>query len=417
LYHCAYFIKGELFMETLFYIGLIFVLGAFTKLISFRLGILNVVGYLILGFIIGPEVLGWVSHEFIQNTEIITELSLALIAVLVGANLKYNVIKRVWKQIAAVSFFETLFTFLFISGSFYFFFGSLGLGFAEEKRLTIALLFGSLASATAPATILAIIYELKAEGKFSSFLLSVVAVDNAMALFLFSLVVTIINTMADIDGFSGMAIFSVFWVIILSVLLGIAGAVISELIDKIFVNQPSMKTTSTLGMIFLVYSLSGYWELEPLFSALVMGVVMANISDDFYFVREEFDKHLKDIIFLLFFTLSAMHLNFSFLLNMPLVILLYVFFRIIGKVTGVWVGAKITGATPHVKNYLGLALFPQAGIAIGLSLSLYHEPGFEMMASIILNVILATTVVHELVGPLFTKYVLKKSGECDMKKE
>ncbi len=112
-----------------------------------------------------------------------------------------------------------------------------------------------------------------------------------------------------------------------------------------------------------------------------------------------------------------MHLNFSFLLNMPLVILLYVFFRIIGKVTGVWVGAKITGATPHVKNYLGLALFPQAGIAIGLSLSLYHEPGFEMMASIILNVILATTVVHELVGPLFTKYVLKKSGECDMKKE
>ncbi|MCK5854175.1 MAG: cation:proton antiporter [Sulfurovaceae bacterium] len=399
-------------METLFYIGLIFVLGAFMKLISFKLGILNVVGYLLLGFIIGPEVLGWVSHEFIQNTEIITELSLALIAVLVGANLKYNVIKGVWKQIAAVSFFETFFTFIFISGSFYFFFGSLGLGFAEEKRLTIALLFGSLASATAPATILAIIYELKAEGRFSSFLLSVVAVDNAIALFLFSLVVTIINTMADIDGFSTMAIFSVFWVIILSILLGVAGAILSELIDKIFSNHRSMKTTSTLGMIFIVYSLGRYWELEPLFSALVMGVVMANISDDFCFVKEEFDNHLKDIIFLLFFTLSAMHLNFNFLLNMPLVIVLYVFFRILGKVTGVWVGAKITGATPHVRNYLGLALFPQAGIAIGLSLSLYHEPGFEMMASIILNVILATTVVHELIGPLFTKYVLKISGEC-----
>lgn len=403
-------------METLFYIGLIFVLGAFTKLISFRLGILNVVGYLILGFIIGPEVFGFVSYEFIKNTEIITELSLALIAVLVGANLKYNVIKEVWKQIALVSFFETLFTFIFISSSFYFFFGSLGLGFAEEKRLTIALLFGSLASATAPATILAIIYELKAEGKFSSFLLSVVAVDNAIALFLFSLVVTIINTMTTIDGFSTMAIFSVFWVTILSILLGITGAIISELIDKLFANHRSMKTTSTLGMIFIVYSLSGYWELEPLFSALVMGIVMANISDEFCFVKEEFDKHLKDIIFLLFFTLSAMHLNFSFLLNMPLVIVLYVVFRILGKMTGVWVGAKVSGADPHVKNYLGLALFPQAGIAIGLSLSLHHEPGFEMMASIILNVILATTVVHELIGPLFTKYALKVSGECDMKK-
>ena len=98
-------------METLFCIGLIFVLGAFMKLISFQLRILNVVGYLILGFIIGPEVLGWVSHEFIKSTEIITELSLALIAVLVGANLKFNVIKGVWKQIATISFFETLFTF------------------------------------------------------------------------------------------------------------------------------------------------------------------------------------------------------------------------------------------------------------------------------------------------------------------
>jgi len=403
-------------METLFYVGLIFVLGALMKLVSFKLGLLNVVGYLILGFIIGPEVLGFISYEFIENTQIITELSLSLIAVLVGANLKYNVIKEVWKQIAMVSFFETLFTFIFISSSFYFFFGSLGLGFAEEKRLTIALLFGSLASATAPATILAIIYELKAEGKFSSFLLSVVAVDNAIALILFSLVVTIINTMTGLDGFSVITIFYVFWVIVLSIFLGVAGAIISELIDKIFVDHPSMKNTSTLGMIFIVYSLSGYWELEPLFSALVMGVVMANISDEFCFVKEEFDKHLKDIIFLLFFTLSAMHLNFSFLLNMPLVIVLYVVFRILGKMTGVWIGAKITGADPHVRNYLGLALFPQAGIAIGLSLSLYHEPGFEMMASIILNVILATTVVHELIGPLFTKYVLKISGECDRKK-
>lgn len=403
-------------METLFYVGLIFVLGALMKLVSFKLGLLNVVGYLILGFIIGPEVLGFISYEFIENTQIITELSLSLIAVLVGANLKYNVIKEVWKQIAMVSFFETLFTFIFISSSFYFFFGSLGLGFAEEKRLTIALLFGSLASATAPATILAIIYELKAEGKFSSFLLSVVAVDNAIALILFSLVVTIINTMTGLDGFSVITIFYVFWVIVLSIFLGVAGAIISELIDKIFVDHPSMKNTSTLGMIFIVYSLSGYWELEPLFSALVMGVVMANISDEFCFVKEEFDKHLKDIIFLLFFTLSAMHLNFSFLLNMPLVIVLYVIFRILGKMTGVWIGAKITGADPHVRNYLGLALFPQAGIAIGLSLSLYHEPGFEMMASIILNVILATTVVHELIGPLFTKYVLKISGECDRKK-
>jgi Kef-type K+ transport system membrane component KefB len=400
-------------MNTLFSIGIIFVLGAFMKWISAKLHLLNVVGYLLLGFIIGPEVLGIIDHQFIENTHIITDISLALIAVLVGANLKYHIIKKVWRQIAIVSFFETFFTFIFITSSFYLLFNFLGLGFAEEKRLTIALLFGGLASATAPATILALVHELKAKGDFSSFLLSVVAADNAIALISFSFIVTAASSLMGSDTYSISTIFSLFWIIILSILLGAAGAIISELIDRIFVNQPSIKTTSTLGMIFIVYSLSSYWELEPLFSSLVMGVVMANLSNEFCLVKEEFDNHLKDIIFLLFFTLSAMHLNVGFLLNMPLVIMVYVLFRILGKVTGVWVGAKISGANPHIQSHLGLALFPQAGIAIGLALSLENEAGFELMAPIILNIIIATTLVHELLGPLFTTYVLRKSGECD----
>ena len=383
------------------------------KWLSSKLNLLNVVGYLILGFVIGPEVLGIVSYKFIENTHIITDLSLSLIAVLVGANLKYHIIKKIWKQIAFISFFETFFTFVFIGGSFYLLFDLLGLGFAQEQRLPIALLFGGLASATAPATILAIIHELKAKGKFSSFLLSVVAVDNAIALILFSLIVTITSSLMGSQTFTIDIILSVFWITLLSILVGVAGAIISELIDRVFVNQPSIKTTSTLGMIFIVYSGSEYWGLNPLFSSLVMGVVMANLSNEFYLVKEEFDKHLKDIIFLLFFTLSAMHLNINFLLTMPFVILIYVLFRILGKITGVWVGAKLSGAEKPIQNYLGIALFPQAGIAIGLALSLQNEAGFELMEPVILNIIIATTIIHEFIGPLFTTYVLKKSGECE----
>ena len=402
-------------MQTLFYIGLIFVLGAFMKWISAKVGLLNVVSYLILGFIIGPSVLGLISYEFVEQTHIITDLSLSLIAVLVGANLKYNIIKEVWRKIAMVSFFETLFTFIFIFSSFYLLFGLLGLGLSEENRLTISLLFGGLASATAPATILAVIHELKAKGKFSSFLLSVVAVDNAIALILFSFIVTYTSKMMGSESCFFTTFFSVLWIVFLSIVLGVVGAIISEGIDRIFVNNPSMKTTSTLGMIFMVYSLSDYWGLEPLFSSLVMGVVMANLSNEFFLVKKEFDNHLKDIIFLLFFTLSAMHLDVNFLFTMPLVIFVYVFFRISGKVIGVWFGAKVSGADKHIQNYLGIALFPQAGIAIGLSLSLQNEAGFEQVAPLILNIIIATTLVHEFVGPWFTKYVLKRSGECESK--
>jgi len=399
-------------MQTLLSIGLIFVLGAFLKWVCQKLKILNVVGYLILGLIIGPEILGIIDYSFIKDSHIVTDMSLALISVLVGANLKYNLIKEFWKQIVFVSIFEALFTFIFIASSFYILFDFLNLDFADDHRLTIAILFGGLSTATAPATVLAIIHELKAQGKFSSFLLGVVAFDNAISLILFSFVIIFTNTLIGSSELSFSTMLNVFPVIFYSIGIGIWGALASEVIDRVFKENRSVKTTSTLGMIFIVYSLSSQWNLEPLLASLVMGVVMANISNEFYLVKEEFDHHLKDIIFLLFFAISAMHLNLSFLFSMPFIIILYVIFRIVGKVTGVWFGAKITGADKNIQNYLGIALFPQAGIAIGLALSLQTEPGLEFIAPIILNVIIATTMVHEFIGPLLTKYVLKKSGEC-----
>jgi Kef-type K+ transport system membrane component KefB len=159
-------------------------------------------------------------------------------------------------------------------------------------------------------------------------------------------------------------------------------------------------------MIFLVYSLSNYWGLDPLLASLVMGVVMSNMSNNFFLVKREFDYHLQDIIFMLFFTLSAMHLNIEFILMMPMVAVIYVGFRILGKIVGVWVGGRVSGSSKNIQNYMGLALFPQAGVAIGLALSLQSEVGFETIAPIVLNIIIATTMVHEFIGPMLTKYVL-----------
>ncbi|HHC11319.1 MAG TPA: cation:proton antiporter [Campylobacterales bacterium] len=403
-------------MQTLFFVGLIMVLGSFMKFISHRAKILNVVGYLILGLIIGPEVLNIVPQHFIDETHIITDLSLSIISVLVGANLRYNILKEVWKQIVIISIFEAIFTFVFISSIFYLLFDFLEFGFVHNYRLIISVIFGGLASATAPATILAVIHELKVKGKFSSFLLGVVATDNAIALILFSFILIITSSIMYSGSCAYSTVFMIIPTIFLTIGVGVMGAMISEIIDRIFKPQSNIKTTSTLGMIFLVYSLSQHWGLEPLLASLVMGIVMSNLSDEFYLVKKEFDYHLKDIIFLLFFTISSMHLNVSFLLSMPFIIILYITFRILGKILGVWTGGKVSGADKHLQKYLGIALFPQAGIAIGLSLSLQNEAGFEVIAPIILNVIIATTLVHELIGPMLTKYVLKKSCECNIDK-
>ena len=396
-------------MESLFYVGLIFVLGAFMKWVSYKFEMLNVVGYLILGFFIGPKMFNIIPQEFINGSHVIIDISLALVSVLVGANLRYNLLKDVWKQIVTISIFEAIFTFVFIGISFYMLFEFFGMGFSINYRLTIALIFGALASATAPATILAVIHELGIKNRFSSFLLSVVATDNAITLILFSIVVVSTRASTDFAGHTFNSFLVIAPILFFTILIGIVGAVISELIDRVFQNHKSVKTTSTLGMIFLVYSLSNYWGLDPLLSSLVMGIVMSNMSSNFFLVKKEFDYHLQDIIFMLFFTLSAMHLNIEFLLTMPMVAVTYVGFRILGKVIGVWVGGKISGADKKIQNYMGLALFPQAGVAIGLSLSLQNEVGFETIAPIVLNIIIATTMIHEFIGPILTKYALQKN--------
>ena len=399
-------------MQELFYVGLIFVLGAFMKWVSYKFKLLNVVGYLILGFFIGPHMLDIVPQSFIDDSHIIIDISLSLIAVLVGANLKYEVLWSVWKQIAVISIFEALFTFVLMGSVLYSMFYMFDFGLSTHYRLAVSLLFGALASATAPATILAVIHELKVKSRFSAFLLGVVAADNAITLVLFSFVLIVAGVSMETTTHALDQYVRVIPTIFFTVVVGAVGAAISEGIDRVFRNHRSIKTTSTLGMIFIVYSVSDYFGLEPLLASLAMGVVLSNISTrDFYLVKREFDFHLKDIIFMLFFTLSAMHLDIRFVLSMPMVVLTYIVVRFVGKVSGVWIGGWVSHSSDEVRKYLGLALFPQAGIAIGLALSLQEQAGFGIMAPLMLNVIIATTMVHELLGPFLTKYALERSGK------
>ena len=403
-------------MQTLFYVGLIFVLGAFMKWVSYKFQMLNVVGYLLLGFLIGPHMFHIVPESFVENSSIIIDMSLSLIAVLVGASLRYDVLQSVWKQVTIISLFEALFTFVFVGTVLYALFSYFEFGLSVRYRLAVSLMFGALASATAPATILAVIHELKAKGTFSSFLLGVVAVDNAITLVLFSFVLIVAGVNLEITNDALGEYIRVFPMLFFTLVVGALGAILSEMIDRVFKNHRSIKTTSTLGVIFIVYSVSEYWNLEPLLASLAMGVVLSNIATrNFFLVKREFDFHLKEIIFMLFFTLSAMHLDIQFVMSMPLVVAVYILLRFLGKVTGVWVGARVSGASRDVGRYLGIALFPQAGVAIGLALSLQHEAGFGIMAPLMLNVIIATTMVHEFLCPLMTKYALHHIGSKENK--
>ncbi len=396
-------------MEMIFYIGIIFVLGSLTGWISHILNIPRVVSYLILGLLIGPETLKIIPTEFVQSSHSITNISLSIIAVLIGATLKFSSLKGHGKEVLYITLSQSLTTFIIVTIGFIYFGTFLNLEISH--LFLIALLLGGIATATAPATPLAIVKELRAKGRFTSTLLAIVALDDVVSLMIFTLALTIGVAFMTNGLVQWINTMDAFVVLLLSTLLGIVAGVLNFIFEKFLTHSKAMETISTLGLIFLVYSISEYYHLEPLLSAMVMGIVMVNTSPDFELVHKEIDNHLANIIFMLFFIISAMHLKLDSLITIPVLIVLYTFLRLIGKIFGSYIGAIISGSSQTIKKYMGIALFPQAGVAIGLALSIQNHTELQTIAPIILNIIIATTFVHELIGPFMTKYAIEKSGE------
>ena len=400
-------------MEMLFNIGIIFVLGSLTGWLSPRLGVPRVVGYLLLGLLIGPEILGIVPANFVHNSHLIIDISLSIIAVLVGATLKFSSLDGHKKEVIYITLYQAIGTFAVVA------IGFIVLGdlfpFETTQVVLIALLLAGIATATAPATPLAIVHELRAKGIFTSTFLAIVALDDVISLMMFTFALTIGTSLVESEVFEWVNILHAIVILLLSTLLGTIGGLLNTLLERVFVNSKMMETIATLGLIFLVYSMSEFYGLEPLLSAMVMGIVMVNTSHHFDLIQEEIDKHLANIIFMLFFILSAMYLNLESLVTIPVIIVLYTLLRLAGKVIGSYIGAVVSGSSDTIKKYMGIALFPQAGVAIGLALSIQNHAQLDSIAPLILNIIIATTFVHEILGPFMTKYALEKSGECNYK--
>ena len=399
-------------MDTLFYLGIIFIFGALTEWLSPKLKIPRVVGFILLGLLIGPEVLSIIPASFVENSSLIINVSLSIIALLIGATIKVKYLKAHGKEVAYITLWQSLFTFFVVAGGFILLSGYLP--FNTIDAFVFSLIIASIATATAPAAPMAIVHELKAKGKFTSTFLAVVALDDAVALIIFILTITLAST--AMDGILSIEdLMNAFFVLFLSIVIGYIPARINALLEKLFAHNKGMETISTIGLLFVVYSVSEHFNLEPILSAMVMGFFMSNTSDDFDFVEEEIDSHLMDIIFMLFFVVSAMHLKIDSIGSILWIISAYIVLRAIGKISGAYIGSSISHSDEFTKKHIGFALLPQAGVAIGLALSVQHDVRFEHISYLVLNVVIATTFVHELFGPMITEYIIKKSG--DVKEE
>lgn len=405
-------------------------LALFVGLLSSRLMKLlrlpNVTGYLIAGIVFGPYVLGkYIGGWSIDNPETsinaikwISEIALGFIAFTIGCSFKKNAIQRVGKKVMAITISEALGGAIITIGALLI----LHIFLKDQLPISLILTFGAIACATAPAATLMVIRQYKAKGPVVDTLIPVVAFDDAVALIAFAILFSISKALASNTALNVMDI--LVWPLVeifVSLILGAALGFGITFAFKFFKSRAN-RSILIICAIFVVIGLSmlgKYYKwpfsISSLLACMMIGAIFINFREDAGRTIERIDG-ITPPLYMLFFVISGASLDITIFgskgaLTLILIALVYAVFRCVGKWSGAYFSAKATHAEPTVRKYLGFALFPQAGVAIGLATTANQAFPDSTQASLVLAVILTSTIVYELLGPVITKIALKKAGE------
>lgn len=385
-------------------LAITFILGFFFSRLIRKLKIPTITAYCILGIILSPGVLNLISQSFLETSDFFSHIVLGMIAFSLGESFSLGILRRVGKAVTAISITACLFPWLLVTLIIWLFF---------DQPIYIALLFGAIAAATAPAAVVTVTQEYKSKGEFTDTLLGVVAIDDAWALIIFgitlSLAKSFVSGISDALSILG-DLLKVTFEISASFLLGAVTAVFFSKLSS-FINTAKERLIYTLGFLFLVIGISLAFNLSVLLSCMFFGAILTNINKESF----QFFNSLREIdapLYLIFFVLAGASLKVSVLGGAAFLTVAYIITRTIGKVIGAFLGARLINASPPIKKYMGLALTPQAGVALACALVAKHTIGGDW-GEAILTITIASTVVFELIGPWITRFSLAKAGEIN----
>lgn len=403
----------ELFEDEIFLFGVIFLIGYISNLISNRINFPAITIYLLIGLLFSPSLFGLFPKEFIEGSSIIIDFAISIVAFIIGSSLKLESLKSYGKTIFNITLFQAQVPF-FISTVVLFFTLPLFLDgeYSSSLYLSIALILGSLTSTTDPTATLAVIHQSKVRNSLSKTTLSIVAIDDAVAIvnFMFALILSSIILNSSNFSIISMALIPL-KEISLSILIGVLAGFLTKFLMQ-FAEHKNQKIVLVFGVISIVFSLSNSFELNGFLSAITLGFTLTNIVN-IDKINHSLEKYYEDIIFILFFIISGSHINVDIIFSIWAIVLIYAVSRLVGKLLGVYIGAKISNADDSLRKYLGFTLIPQGGVAIGLTMILYKEPNLKEVADLILNITLATVALNEIIGPILSKYGILKSKELE----
>ncbi|MGJ0845899.1 Kef-type K+ transport system, membrane component KefB [Tissierella praeacuta DSM 18095] len=365
-----------------------FLLTRITKILRLP----NVSGYIIAGILLGPYVLNIIPINRAKNMGFIGDIALSFIAFDVGKFLKRELFKKTGIRSIIITLFESLLAGIIVSISMHYIF---------SLDWSFSLLLGAIATSTAPASTMMTINQYKARGEFVNILLQVVALDDVVCLIIFSIIIAFINTTETGNISPSYVILPIIYNI---GALGV-GFLFAIILSKLLTPNRSNDNRLILAIALLlgISGLCSIFDISPLLSCMVFGATYINTTQDKDLYRQI--NNFTPPVLSLFFIISGINLDISSLGALGLVGIAYFLIRIIGKYIGAYLGCFITSTDKKICNYLGLALIPQAGVSIGLAFLgqriLPVDIGNRMM-----TIILASSVLYELVGPACAKLAL-----------
>lgn len=366
----------------------------------------RVVGYISVGVVLGSSFTNVIPLDLVSDFSPLTNLALAFIGFMVGSELKKSVFQRFGRQLIVIMLVEGLAAFALVTF----------LVIALTHNGALGILLGALASATAPAATVDVLWEYKSKGPLTTTILGIVALDDGLALILFGFCMAFARVMLEGGSFSlANGLVQPLIEIVGALALGTSIAASARWALRRLVDADDVLVLS-IGLIVLVAGLSERLDLSLILSEMALGATLVNFAPNVSRRAFERIKGFTPPIYIVFFILVGAKLQVGLLGQIGGLGLLYVAGRTLGKMFGAWLGGVAVKAEPAVRKYLGFALFSQAGVAIGLALAVAQEfsragPAARDVGALVVNVIAATTFLVQIIGPPFVKFAISRAGE------
>ena len=415
-------------METLLSIAVALCAGLLVSRFVKPLKLPAVTGYLIAGILIGPYCLGklgvpglgFPTTADVKALSLFNDVALGFIAFAIGNEFRLSQLRQTGKQATVIGIFQaltaTLMVDLLLIGLHFFILG-------DSISVADAIVLGAIATATAPAATLMVVRQYKAKGELTDLLLPIVALDDAVGLIVFAVSFGIAKAI-NCGNYDMVSILvEPLLEIVFSVLLGFVMGGVFSAAEKYFKSNSKRLSLSitfvilTVALSMMKFEVGGVKiGFSSLLVCMMLGTVFCNVCDFSADMMDKTDKWTSPL-YILFFVLSGAELELDVFSNLSVIVvgLVYIFARAFGKWMGASISSKCMKCSPSVQKWLGITLLPQAGVALGMSVTVAQTLGAD--GELIRNIVLFGVLIYELIGPAMTRIALIHSGDIQPKNE